>query len=82
MYDLIRETFFGQIVHLASRGKLFLAAEQRDPSKILRYTKIKSTLNSRTAEHATQDALESDKVDPEIGPNFQLVEWDENDPEV
>jgi hypothetical protein len=82
MYDLIRETFFGRIVHLASRGKLFPAAEQRDPSKVQRYTTIKSVFTSRTSECATPDAPEGEKVDPESGRNFQLVEWDENDPEV
>ena len=82
MYDLIRETFFGRIVHLVSRGKLFLTAEQRDPSKVQRYTIIKSIFTSRASEYVTPDALEGEKIDPESGRNSQLVEWDENDPEV
>ena len=81
MYDLIGETFFGRIIHLASRGRLFPAAEQLDPSKVQRYT-TKSGLNSRTSEYATPDAPEGEEVDPEKGHNFQLVEWDKDDPEV
>ena len=82
MCDLIRETFFGRVLHLASRGKLFLMAEQQDPSKVQKYTTIESAFTSRTSEYAAPDALEGEKVDPESGRNFQLVEWDENDPEV
>ena len=82
MYDLIGETFFGRIIHLASQGKMFPTAEQRDPSKVQRYRITGSASTSRTLEYATPDALEGEKVDPEIGRNSQLVEWDENDPEV
>ena len=82
MYDLIREAFFGRIVNFASRGKLFLTAEQRDPSKVRRYTILSSAFTSATLEYSTPDALEGEKVDPESGRKFQLVQWDENDPEV
>ena len=82
MCDLIRETFFGRILHFVSRGNLFLMAEQKDPSKVQRYTKLESAFTCRTSEYVVPDALEGEKVDLESDRNFQLVEWDENDPEV
>ena len=81
MHDFFRETTFGRIVHLASRGKLF-PATKLDPSKIQRYTMISSASISITVENAAADTPKGAKIDRENGSNFQLVEWDENDPEV
>ena len=82
MYDLIRETLFGRMVHLASRGKLFQTVEQRDPSKVLRYKMSDSVSTSGPFESTTTNAPRVEKVDPENGSDFQLVEWVEYDEEV
>jgi len=37
MHDLLRESFFGRLLHLASGGKLFQTPEQIDPSLLDRY---------------------------------------------
>jgi hypothetical protein len=92
MRDLIRETVFGRLVHLLSRGKLFPPEEQRDPSRLQRYIVTKSASTSGTSIRANIDALESGDADPpkgdipnrdpEKGGDFQLVDWIPNDPEV
>jgi hypothetical protein len=82
MHDLIRETVFGRIVHLASRGKLFPPEEQRDPSRLRRYIITTSASTSGTSVKAATDSLEGEKVDSEKGSDFQIVDWIENDPEV
>jgi hypothetical protein len=78
MQDLVRETVFGRFVHLASRGKLFAPAEQRDPSKVQRYFLAKSGSSSGTS----LNALEGDKIDREKGSDYELIDWGENDSEV
>ena len=82
MHGLIRETVFGRLVHLASRGKLFPQEEQRDPSRLQRYMMTESASTSETCVQAATDSLEGEKVDTEKGSDFQLVDWIENDPEV
>lgn len=80
MQDLIRETVFGRLVHLASGGKLFPPAEQRDPSRLQRYIVTKSASESEASITAATD--DNEKVNPEKGKDFELIDWIENDPEV
>jgi len=82
MHDLIRETIFGRIVHLASRGKLFPSKEQRDPSILQRYTIKKSASTSETTVGVATDAPKGEYVDLEKGSRFQVADWIGNDPEV
>jgi hypothetical protein len=92
MQDLMRETFFGQLVHLASRGKFFPSAEQRDPSRLEKYLIIKSVSDSElsfcsaeTTITATEDVPPNEEVErayPESGKDFELIDWIENDPEA
>jgi hypothetical protein len=86
MQDLIRETVFGRLVHLASGGKFFPSAEQRDPSRLERYmvNSNKSVSGSETSITAPTDDAPSDekKINPESGKDFELIDWIENDPEA
>jgi hypothetical protein len=98
MNGLFRETVFGRIVHLASGGKLFRTEEQLDPSRLQRYMLTESASTStesvRTAvevpalptgdaeKNSSSDTLRGDKVDPEKGSDYELIDWLENDSEV
>ncbi|KAI9672465.1 MAG: hypothetical protein M1817_003231 [Caeruleum heppii] len=75
MFELIRESVFGQLVHLASAGKLFAREEQLDPSKLDKYAATRSSSTS----HSTSP--DGEKIDPEKGRDYQLIEFAENDPE-
>ena len=82
MYDLIRDSFFGRVVYLVSRGSLFVQKEQLDPSLLVPY----STASSGSASEASVTlgaGLEKDhQKDHEKGRDYQLVDWAENDAEV
>jgi hypothetical protein len=87
MQDLIRETVFGRLVHLASGGKFFPTPEQRDPSILQRYIVNKSASGSETSITAPEDATpdpdnEKKANNPEQGRDFELIDWLENDPEA
>lgn len=79
MYDTIRETVFGRIVNVTSGGKFFPPEEQRDPSLLQRYTVIKSPSAS---DPSIQTGTEARVHDTEKGSDYQLVDWNDNDPEV
>lgn len=81
MHQLFRETVFGRLVHLASGGKFFPSEEQSDPSRLQRYMKSNSASSSGTSIKST-DVPEGEKVNPEKGLDFELIDWIENDPEV
>jgi hypothetical protein len=81
MHDFFRETVFGRIVHYVSRGRLFSMAEQRAISKAQKYA-AGSTSTSITFGDTTADTPETQMVDLENDNKFQLVDWEENDPEV
>jgi hypothetical protein len=81
MHDFVRETVFGRIVHYASGGRLFSMAEQRAISKAQKYA-AGSTSTSITFGDTTTDTPETQMVDLENDNKFQLVDWEENDPEV
>ena len=81
MRDLLRETIFGRLVHLASGGKLFQTVEQLDPSKLDRYRTTDSRSTSRNSIEGPADAVGGTKADPEKGKDFKLVDWTENDQE-
>ncbi|KAI9789149.1 MAG: hypothetical protein M1833_002766 [Piccolia ochrophora] len=81
MAGLVHDSVFGRLVHLASRGKIFPPAEQRDPSMLQRYAKPVSTSTSETSVGAARDVPEPKATDPEKGSDYQLVDWTENDPE-
>ena len=80
MYDLIRDSVFGRVVQFASGGKVFPPLEVRDPSRLQHYALTTSSSNSSIA--VAPNASEGSKGDPEKGKDIQLVDWDENDPEV
>ena len=80
MLDLIRDSVFGRLVQLASRGRVFSPLETRDPSRLEKYATSNSSSSSSIAIAA--NASGGNKADPEKGNDFQLVNWDENDPEV
>jgi hypothetical protein len=84
MRDLFRESTFGRLVQFLSRGKLFLAEEQLDPSSVEKYIQTKPPSSSRSSffeddapsDNAASDAekFEPEKADPEMGKDFQLVD--------
>jgi len=91
MQDLIRETVFGRLAHLASGGKFFPPAEQRDPSRVERYmvnnNDNKSASGSETSITAADQDVPSNEnekkvINPEQGTDFELIDWIENDPEA
>ena len=82
MYELLRETIFGRIIHLVSQGKLFSYEEQRDPSRLQRYIATESAPASETPTETSPHSLDHQEADPEKGSDVQLVDWVENDSEV
>ena len=82
MRSFFRDTVFGRIANLASGGRAFPEEEQRDRSRLQRYVVKKIPLDSETSTEAGQDNTKAEKIDPERGNDFQLVDWIENDPEV
>ena len=82
MYDLIRDSFFGRVVYLVSRGNLFLQQEQLDSSLLAPYSATSSGSASE-ASVTLRAGLEKDhQKDHEKGRDYQLVDWAENDAEV
>ena len=82
MRDLLRDSIFGRLAHLASNGKLFLHEEQRDPSRLQKYIVNKSESASETSVKPATDSSNGNTVELEKGTDVQLVGWIENDPEV
>ena len=78
MYDLIRDSFFGRVVYLVSRGSLFVQKEQLDPSLLGPY----SAASSGSASEASVTLGADHEKDHEKGRDYQLVDWAENDAEV
>jgi hypothetical protein len=82
MHDFFRETVFGRILRYASRGRLFSVAEQRVVSMAEKYAAASSVSASRTFENGLADTSELQTANLEHVSNFQLVDWEDNDPEV
>ncbi len=72
MKDLFRDTVFGRLVYLASRGNLLAYEDELNPSAIEKYTLADSDTWSTY--------LERTQADAEKGKDGRLVEWAENDP--
>lgn len=83
MNNLLGETVFGRILHLASGGRLFQPAEQRDPLMLQKYMPSKSASSETSIEedgHGPEARkVERMKGDTEKGQDFQLIDWTEND---
>ena len=77
MKALARESTFGRLVHLISRGKYLAYDEEVDPDIILRYTSA-SSVSSGCADLFN---LGKSTADAEKDPGVQLISWVENDPE-
>lgn len=76
--DLIRDSAFGHIVRLASRGKYFQYAEEADPSLWKKY------INEEKSNHQSQRGSEaSSQIDPEKGRDRKIIDWfGPEDPDV
>lgn len=74
MYDLLRESTFGRLVHFASGGKLFQYDEQLDPSIIDEHVCRSSKYSSPSV------SPDSRPIEFEKGLDFQLVEFANGDP--
>lgn len=84
MRDLFRETAYGRIIRLVSRGALFAYEEELDPSKIRKeYFPIESECSSRVFPETDGTPPEKDdsNTDSEKGSDSQLVDWAEHDPQ-
>ena len=90
MKDLFRETVFGRLVRLISRGKLFAYDEEQNPLTLNKYlakdSEISSTSTSLQAggKEAPQNDDGSENptsIDREKGPDHLLVDWTPNDPQ-
>lgn len=93
MKDLFRETVFGRIIRLVSRGKLFAYSEEIDPSALQKYQPLHSESSSTSLNiDGKQTDQESGKVsgqpenstifaDNEKGVDHLLVDWAPNDPD-
>jgi hypothetical protein len=82
MHGFFRETVFGRIVHYASGGRLFSMPEPRVILKTQKNIPTSLTSASGTVENTPADTPETQMADVEEANNFQLVDWEENDPEV
>jgi hypothetical protein len=78
MFDFFRDTVFGRLVQVASRGHLFSWEEQKDPLKLQGYHITEPPSSSETS----IDTSINNHGDPEKGKDVQLVDWAANDPEV
>ena len=84
MEDLVRDTAFGHIVRLATRGKTLAYPEESDQALVERY------LNS-SAKRLPVEKDELEKESPERSPSesyvekgsdFLMIDWLDHDPQV
>lgn len=81
MKGLFRETAFGRVAYLVSGGKLFAYEEELDPSLLKRYAiSVTSTPTSSRMFEVDNHVPEKRTVDAELGKDYLLVDWNENDP--
>ena len=84
MKDLFRETAFGCLTYLFSRGKLFAYDEETDPNHLKIYTisnaSIDSTLGSSQALGPSNTSIEKGTSSLQSEKDLQLIYWNENDP--
>ena len=77
--DLFRESTFGRLVRLVSRGKLFAYSEESDPSNLKKYQLIDSDSSSLPTSLESRTELTRQDGDQEKGADYLLVDWAPND---
>lgn len=83
VWNLIRDSAFGQIVRLVSKGRIFPYAEEKDASLLEKYVNEEKTRDyaRRSEERASSEGSESE--DPEKGRDKRVIDWyGPDDPEV
>ena len=89
MKDLFRETAFGRLVRLISRGKLFAYEEELNPLFLKKYQPNESGKSSTSTSLPVDDKRpQPDEgqetpvpLDQEKGPDHLLVDWTLDDPQ-
>ena len=78
MSDLMRDTIFGRLLQVASGGRLLPWEEEKNPSRLLHYNDTRPAVSYDISAGTSKDA----KDDQETGEDYQIIDWDQNDPEV